>query len=75
MIIVNWNFGKRDESLKFFADRGHRQLVAGYYDAPLADAKAWVASAGKVKGIVGYMYTTWRGDFTKLEAFARACRD
>ena len=32
VVIVNWNYGKRDESLKFFADRGHRQLIAGYYD-------------------------------------------
>ncbi len=48
--IVNWNFDKRDESLKFFADRGHRQVIAGYYDAPPEQVKEWLDSASKVKG-------------------------
>jgi hypothetical protein len=73
VVIVNWNYGKRDESLNFFAYRGHRQVVAGYYDGG-QDTKKWVASAGKVKGVVGYMYTTWRGDYSKIEAFAKECR-
>lgn len=73
VIIMNWNFGKRDESLKFFADRGHRQVVAGYYDGPIANAEKWVASAKKVKGVVGYMYTTWRHDYSKVGEFAKVC--
>ena len=32
VIIANWNGGKAPESLKFFAGRGHPQLIAGYYD-------------------------------------------
>ena len=43
--IMNWNFGKRDESLKFFADRGHKQVIAGYYDAPVGQVKKWLESA------------------------------
>ena len=27
VVIVNWNFDKRNESLKWFAERGHRQLM------------------------------------------------
>ena len=31
VMVVNWNYGKRDQSLKFFADRGqqagHRRLL------------------------------------------------
>ena len=38
--IADWNFGHRDESLKFFADRGHQIVIAGYYDAPLSDLRA-----------------------------------
>ena len=72
VVIVNWNFGKRDESLKFFADRGHKQLIAGYYDGPMSDAKSWAASAAKVQGVIGYMYTTWRGDYSQMEAYAKA---
>ena len=74
VIVMNWNFDHRDESLKFFADRGNRQIIAGYYDADLSDAEKWVASAAKVKGVVGFMYTTWRGDYDQLEAFAKICR-
>ena len=33
LVLMNWNGGKRAESLAFFAGRGHRQLIAGYYDS------------------------------------------
>ena len=75
VVIVNWNFDKRDESLKFFADRGHSQLIAGFYDGDLKDSKAWVQSARKSKGIVGFMYTTWRRDYKSIEAYAKICRE
>ncbi|GMV98760.1 MAG: hypothetical protein AMXMBFR83_31080 [Phycisphaerae bacterium] len=73
VIVVNWNFEKRDAALKFFADRGHRQVIAGYYDGPVADVRKWLASAAGVKGVIGVMYTTWRRDYRNLEAFAEAC--
>jgi hypothetical protein len=72
--IMNWNFGKRDESLKFFADRGHPQIIAGFYDGPLKNAKAWYESSKKVKGVTGFMYTTWRQDYKSMEAYAKICR-
>jgi len=72
--VVNWNFDKRDESLKFFADRGHCQVIAGYYDAPLDQAKRWLAAAAKVQGVVGVMYTTWQNNYADLEAFAEVCK-
>jgi hypothetical protein len=75
VVIVNWNFGERDKSLAFFAGRGHRQVIAGYYDGPVEQVKRWLASAAKVKGVVGVMYTTWRNDYDGIEAFARACRE
>ncbi|RYD19414.1 MAG: hypothetical protein EOP88_19075 [Verrucomicrobiaceae bacterium] len=68
--VMNWNFGKRDESLSFFAERGHRQVIAGYYDSDLADVDAWLASAAKVEGVRGFMYTTWRQDYSRLEDVA-----
>ena len=74
VIVMNWNYGKRDDSLKFFADRGHKQILAGYYDGPMSDWGNWLASGRKVKGIVGYMYTTWRNDYSHLEDFARMSR-
>jgi hypothetical protein len=74
VIVMNWNFGKRDESLKFFADRGNRQIIAGYYDGPLSNWQSWLTSAEKVKGVVGYMYTTWQQNYDRLEDFARMAR-
>jgi hypothetical protein len=71
VVIVNWNFAKRDASLKFFADRGHKQVIAGYYDGKPEQIRAWMESARKVNGIVGVMYTTWRQKYDDLEAFAR----
>jgi hypothetical protein len=68
---MNWNFQNRDQSLKFFADRGHRQVIAGYYDADLGQIKSWLESANRVNGAIGVMYTTWRGDYSNLEKFAR----
>lgn len=72
MIVANWNFGKRESSLKFFADRGNRQLIAGYFDGPPDRVKEWIASAAKVQGVTGIMYTTWKNKWEDLESFARA---
>ncbi len=74
VIIMNWNFSKRDDSLKFFADRGHRQVIAGYYDAPVKEVEKWLESSKKVKGVTGIMYTTWRNNYDNLEAFAEAVK-
>lgn len=74
VVVMNWNYGKRDQSLKFFADRGHRQIIAGYYDGGM-DTKQWVESAAKVKGVVGFMYTTWHNKYDELEAFAKTVQD
>jgi len=69
--ILNWHGhpDKREESLKFFAERGHKQILAGFYDAPVEDVLPWLKEAVKAEGITGVMYTTWSNDFTKLESF------
>jgi hypothetical protein len=71
MIVINWNSGRPEKSLPFFAGRGHRQILAGYYDAPVERIERWMHSAAAVEGPSGVMYTTWRGDFSQLEAFAQ----
>jgi sugar phosphate isomerase/epimerase len=55
----------------FFSQRGNRQIIAGFYDEPLENVTAWLESAGKVPGVDGFMYTTWRNDFSKLEEVSR----
>ena len=74
VIVMNWNHGKRDQSLKFFADRGNRQILCGFYDNDLSEWQQWLDSGKKVNGVVGYMYTTWRNDYSKLEKFAQMGR-
>ena len=42
VIIANWNGGKARESLAFFDGRGHRQIIAGYYDVDdLSNFQTW----------------------------------
>jgi hypothetical protein len=74
VLIINWNSGQAATSLPFFAQRGHGQILAGYYDAPPDRIKTWLA-AGDTKSsasIRGVMYTTWQSNFSDLEKFAAA---
>jgi hypothetical protein len=72
VIICNWNSQKnvRLDSLKWFADRGHKQMLAGYYDGPPERITDWLTDAAKVPGVVGVMYTTWQQRYDDLEKFA-----
>ena len=71
VVIINWNFEKADQSLPFFAARGHRQILAGFYDRNPSTITSWLASARKVPGVIGVMYTTWENDYSQLEEFSR----
>lgn len=71
VIIVPWYFEKRAESLRFFGERGHRYVVAGYYDAAPERVRDWLGAAAAVPGLDGVMYTTWEHKWGDLEAFAR----
>ncbi len=68
--ILQWNFDKRDESMAWFARRGHHQVIAGYYDHDPADVGNWLRSAASISGVDAVMYTTWTGNYSDLEKFA-----
>jgi hypothetical protein len=70
--IVPWYFEKRQASLKFFADRGHRQLIAGYYDDRPERIREWLESARPFPRIQGVMYTTWENRYADLEKFSQS---
>ena len=75
VIVANWNSGKARESLAFFAGRGHRQLIAGYYDADdLSNFQGWDSAASDVQGVIGFMYTTWASRYGLLEKYAEAMK-
>jgi hypothetical protein len=67
VVVVNWNGGKPTRSLQWFAGRGHRQLIAGYYDGNAgANYRRWQEGAKGDDGVLGYMYTTWRNRYDDL---------
>ena len=72
VIIIPWYFEKRADSLKWFSDRGHRQVIAGYYDAQPERIADWLNAAKPFPGVQGVMYTTWEHKFGDLEAFSDA---
>ena len=73
MTIMNWNGGKLAESAKFFADRGHKQVIAGYYDVDdLSGFTDWDAKAKGIPGVIGFMYTTWQQKYGLLDEYGKA---
>ena len=72
VLIANWNGGKARASLKFFADRGHPQLIAGYYDDDdLAGFRRWEDAARGIPKVDGFMYTTWQSRYRLLEDYGK----
>lgn len=71
--IVNWHGGLEGKNCRFFADRGLKQILAGYYDSDAnGDAIArWRAQVADVPGVVGAMYTTWEDRYDAMDAWAR----
>ncbi len=70
--IVNWAGHLEGKNLKWFADRGHEQVLAGYYDGDRdgAGIRAWLKAGEGLPSIVGAMYTTWQDDYDCMEAWA-----
>lgn len=72
VIVIPWYLDKAAKSLKFFAERGHRQILAGYYDSTPLNAIPWLTAAQPVStSIQGIMYTTWERDYSQLEKFSQ----
>ena len=70
IVIANWNFTAREQSVKWFASLGHPQVVAGFYDQTVGEMAEWRRAAAGVPGMSGAMYTTWRDDYSHLAEFA-----
>lgn len=72
VIVMKWGGGDiAAPGLKFFAERGHRQMIAAYYDSDVAsDHAMWNKAMGDIANIDGVMYTTWENNYSDLEAFA-----
>jgi hypothetical protein len=75
IVVIPWYLEKRVDSLKWFAERGHRQVIAGYYDHRPDQVLHWLEAAKYTKGLTGVMYTTWQNKYSDLERFAQLVRD
>ncbi|HWI58983.1 MAG TPA: hypothetical protein VNZ22_17290, partial [Bacillota bacterium] len=75
VIILPWDLSTRTNSLQFFAGRGHRQVLAGYYDSTPSQITQWLNAAQPLPGILGVMYTTWQSSYGNLEAFSGVVSD
>jgi hypothetical protein len=72
VVVVNWNGGKAAQSLKFFAERGHPQILAGFYDSPgTTGFTRWHEAAKGIQNVNGFLYTTWRKDYSRLEVYGK----
>lgn len=71
VIVACWHFDKRAESLKWFAERGHKTLIAGYYDAEPKKILKWLEAGKAAGGVEGVMYTTWENKYEDMEEFAK----
>jgi hypothetical protein len=73
--ILNWYGELKGRNCNFFADRGLRQILCGYYDSD-EDGSAivqWLHNTAGVPGIVGVMYTTWEDKYGAMDAWAKGC--
>lgn len=76
LTIVVWGGPPREKSLRFFAERGFRTLVACYYDAESLDTvKAWMETARPLPNVRGFMYTPWQKKYELLPAFGGLLRE
>jgi hypothetical protein len=69
--VVDWDFDARKKDLPWFAGRGHKQLLAGYYDGDMNATVTWLKDSLDIPGIEGVEYTTWQHRYDDLEKFAQ----
>jgi len=59
----------RRQSLEHFANLGHKQILAGFYDGDPKMITAWLKDAKDIKGVEGVMYTIWQSNFKRTKEF------
>lgn len=70
LIIACWWYERRDQSLRFFSERGFRTFGAAYYDGDdLENCRGWVEFLRRTPGARGIMYTTWQNKYALLPDF------
>lgn len=72
LVVSCWYYEKREESMKFFSERGFRTQGAAYYDTDdLTSCRDWFDVCKRTPNCTGIMYTTWRSKYELLEDFGK----
>jgi hypothetical protein len=69
--VLILDFNDKMESFAYWSGRGNRQIIAGYFDGELGLKQEGdlVREARRHHGVIGWMYTTWDGNFSALESY------
>jgi hypothetical protein len=73
VIILNW-YAPKAEGITFFSDRGHQQVLCGFYDAARTDQMKknidhWMTVSKGAPGILGFMYTTFANNYRSMDEY------
>ena len=73
--VLVLDFNDQVESFSYWAKRGNKQMISGYFDGELGLQKEsqLIRQARQNPGIVGWCYTTWDGNFKDLESYGTMC--
>ena len=75
VVIANW-YSPTKDGMKFFADRGHKQFMCGYYDGDMKqNISSWMKVSEGVPNVIGMMYTTWRHNYRDMPEFFRLLKE
>ena len=74
VVIMMW-YSRDPAGVRWFADRGHTQVLCGYYDGDMkANVIGWMRNSERVPGVRGMMYTTWENNFDDMKQFFELVR-
>lgn len=69
--VLIFNFNDKIESFSYWAKRGNRQLIPGYFDGELGikTESELIRKARAYPNVIGWMYTSWESNYNQLEAY------
>ena len=69
--VANW-YRHNENTLAWFEELDHRQILCGYYDesGPDFTIDEWLDMSKPYSGVYAVMYTTWQHDYSDLAAWA-----
>jgi hypothetical protein len=72
VVMGNWT-RKTTKSQEFWAERGNRQILCGYYGNP-NNIDEWMLKTADLEGIIGAMFCNYGGKWSDLKPFAENVR-